>query len=99
MDAKDVEILQLESGKPYLLGVGSFGSVSQQALLSPCASSTCQHLHMAPISQPVFKGVTDYPDMPLSDCSYVCVQLKSARVFQLHAAVIYAWIWLCQAYY
>lgn len=27
MDAKDVEILQLENGKPYLLGVGSFGSV------------------------------------------------------------------------
>ena len=27
MDAKDIQILQLESGKPYLLGVGSFGSV------------------------------------------------------------------------
>lgn len=27
MDAKDIEILQLQSGKPYLLGVGSFGSV------------------------------------------------------------------------
>ncbi|KAL3148068.1 hypothetical protein ABBQ38_014354 [Trebouxia sp. C0009 RCD-2024] len=27
MDAKDVEILQLASGKPYLLGVGSFGTV------------------------------------------------------------------------
>ena len=29
MDAKDVEILQLQSGKPYLLGVGSFGTVHQ----------------------------------------------------------------------
>jgi len=29
MDAKDVEILQLQSGKPYLLGVGSFGTVCQ----------------------------------------------------------------------
>ena len=27
MDAKDIEILQLESGKPYLLGTGSFGTV------------------------------------------------------------------------
>ena len=27
MDAKDIEILQLQSGKPYLLGVGSFGTV------------------------------------------------------------------------
>ncbi len=29
MDAKDIEILQLQSGKPYLLGVGSFGTVCQ----------------------------------------------------------------------
>ncbi|DBA87503.1 TPA: protein kinase activity protein [Trebouxia sp. C0004] len=27
MDEKDIEILQLQSGKPYLLGVGSFGTV------------------------------------------------------------------------
>lgn len=31
MDAKDIEILQLQSGKPYLLGVGSFGSVCGQS--------------------------------------------------------------------
>lgn len=30
MDVKDIEILQLESGKPYLLGAGSFGTVCQQ---------------------------------------------------------------------
>ena len=32
MDAKDIEILQLESGKPYLLGTGSFGTVRLHGL-------------------------------------------------------------------
>lgn len=32
MDPKDIQILQLESGKPYLLGVGSFGSVCNPLL-------------------------------------------------------------------
>lgn len=34
MDAKDIEILQLQSGKPYLLGVGSFGSVCCQSVVA-----------------------------------------------------------------
>lgn len=33
MDAKDIEILQLQSGKPYLLGVGSFGSVCNRSVV------------------------------------------------------------------
>lgn len=38
MDAKDVEILQLASGKPYLLGVGSFGTVRAQSAFHHCES-------------------------------------------------------------
>lgn len=48
MDAKDVEILQLENGKPYLLGVGSFGTVRDQSAFhhckNGCYASACINL-------------------------------------------------------
>lgn len=44
MDAKDIEILQLQSGKPYLLGVGSFGSVCNRSTVGD--HQICHHLRM-----------------------------------------------------
>ena len=41
MDAKDIEILETQSGQPFVLGVGSFGTVSFQSRQNSTPTCMC----------------------------------------------------------
>ena len=94
MDVKDIEILQLESGNPYLLGVGSFGTVGHDCLVmsDECLLYTWQsfRLQTESFSQMVCLAAAAALLPSLNLCYVYVVQCMSAlEIIPVTAIVIF----------